>query len=276
MKRLLILSIALAAVAGTAAAQRPRERLRDRLAPHPPETLYEATTVLADLSNIPAKGIPAKLLADAQGVAIIPRVVKAGFVVAGSGGRGVVLVRDKDGGWGDPTFVRFGGGSVGFQAGVESTDVVLVFRDRKSLDRVLDGKGKLTLGADAGVAAGPVGRQAMAGTDIKLAAEVLSYSRSRGLFAGVALDGSVIHADAEANTMFRADARPEVARQVAGLKEVLTAMSSATPPARAVPVAPAPEVLLPPVPAPAPGAQPVPPAPAVPPVPVIPLPPPGR
>lgn len=258
MTRMLL--VALAATLGVAAAaQPPRERIRDRFKerfnPHPSATLYDATVVLADLSNIPEKGIPAKLMADAHGVAVVPKVLKAGFVVAGSGGRGLVVARDKDGGWGDPAFVRFGGGSVGFQAGVESTDVVLVFRDRKSLDRLLDGRGaKLTLGADASLAAGPVGRQARAGTDFKLEAEVLSYSRSRGLFAGVALDGSVLHPDAEANTMFRGDTRPEIARQVAALREVLGAMSAATPPARPITVAPAPpEVLLPePPPAPRP------------------------
>ncbi len=254
MKRLLPLLLAAFLVAAApAAAQRPGERIRERLNerfhPHPTDTLYDATVVLAELSAIPAKSIPARLIADAQGVAVIPRVFKAGFVVAGSGGHGLVVARDKEGNWGDPAFVDFGGGSVGFQAGVESTDVVLVFRDRKSLDQLLDGKGKkLTLGADAGVAAGPIGRQARAGTDFKLESEVVSYSRSRGLFAGVALDGSVLLPDAGANAKFRADARPEVARQVAGLREVLAAMAAPAPPPRPVPVAPSAGVLMPPEP----------------------------
>jgi lipid-binding SYLF domain-containing protein len=262
MTRLLLSTLTVAAIGCAVAAQPPREplrdRIRDRLNPHPSETLYDATIVLADLSKIPAKNIPASLMADAHAVAIVPHVVKAGFVVAGSGGRGLVIARDKDGGWGDPAFVNFGGGSVGFQAGVESIDVVLVFRDRKSLDRIFEGRGgKLTLGADAGVAAGPVGRQAKAGTDFKLEAEVLSYSRSRGLFAGVALDGSVIHPNADANATFRADARPEIARQVAALREVLTAMSAAAPPPdRAAPIPPAAGVLMPPVPAVPPPARP--------------------
>lgn len=160
MKYLFLSLIALASLAGSHVEAQPREKLRERLAPAPTETLQSATTVLTDLSKVPAKGIPQALMADAQGVAIIPRVVKAGFVVAGSGGHGLVIARDKDGKWGPPVFVNFGGGSVGFQAGVESTDVVLVFRDRKSLDRLLGGKGKVTLGADASVAAGPVGRRA--------------------------------------------------------------------------------------------------------------------
>jgi lipid-binding SYLF domain-containing protein len=240
MKRTLLALLTLTALAGSTASAQPRERLRDRLAPAPTDTLYSATTVLADLSKIPEKGIPPALLADAHGVAIIPRVVKAGLVVAGQGGHGVVVARDKGGAWGTPVFVNFGGGSVGFQAGVESTDVVLVFRDRKSLDRLLDGKGKVTLGADASLAAGPVGRKAAAGTDAKLEAEIVSYSRSRGLFAGVALDGSVIRPDANANTAFGLDDRPEVAKQVTGLKEVLDLMSSTAAPAAPAPAAPVP------------------------------------
>jgi lipid-binding SYLF domain-containing protein len=227
MKRLFLASLALA---GLACPPALAQRLRDRLAPPPTETLDAATGVLADLSKIPASGIPAALMADARGVAVIPKVVKAGFVVAGSGGHGLVIARDKAGRWGDPVFVNFGGGSVGLQAGVESTDVVLVFRDRKGIDRLLDGKGKVTLGADASLAAGPVGRQAAAGTDFKLEAEIVSYSRSRGLFAGVALDGSVIRPDEAVNAAFRRDTRPESARQVEGLRVVLDAMSSATPP----------------------------------------------
>lgn len=226
MYRKLLAALALTVIAGSTASAQPRERIRDRLAPAPTVTLDSASTVLAELSKIPEKGVPPALLADAQGVVVIPRVIKAGFVVAGAGGHGVVLARDKDGKWGPPVFVNFGGGSVGFQAGVEATDVVLVFRERKSLDRLLEGKGKFTLGADASVAAGPVGRKAAAGTDAKLEAEILSYSRSRGLFAGVALDGSVLRPDANSNATFAADARPEVARQVAALKEVLDLMST--------------------------------------------------
>lgn len=226
MYRNLLAALAVSALACSTASAQPRERLRDRLAPPPTVTLDDATTVLADLSKIPEKSVPPALLAEAQGVIVIPRVIKAGFVVAGAGGHGVVLARDKDGKWGAPVFVNFGGGSVGFQAGVQATDVVLVFRDRKSLDRLLEGKGKFTLGADASVAAGPVGRKAAAGTDAKFEAEILSYSRSRGLFAGVALDGSVLRPDPGSNATFTADARPEVARQVAALKEVLDLMST--------------------------------------------------
>lgn len=248
MKRLLMALCVLTTLACASAPAQPRERLRNRLAHPPTDTLYSATTILADLSKIPEKSIPPALLTDAQGVAIIPRVIKAGFVVAGAGGHGLVIARDKNGDWGQPVFVNFAGGSVGFQVGVESTDVVLVFRDRKSLDRLMEGKGKLTLGADASIAAGPVGRKALAGTDAKLEAEIVSYSRSRGLFGGVALDGSVIRPDTNANTTFGADMRPEVAKQVAGLKEVLNLMSSPTAPTGPVKVVPSPDVAPPGVP----------------------------
>ena len=121
MKRyLLVTAVALLGVAQARA-----------LPPSNEKTLENATEVLDDLTTIPAKSIPAKLLADAQGVAIIPNVVKAGFVFGGRGGHGLVIAKDKDGNWGEPVFVNLGGASVGFQAGVQSTDVVLVFRSRK-------------------------------------------------------------------------------------------------------------------------------------------------
>ncbi|QEL19480.1 lipid-binding SYLF domain-containing protein [Limnoglobus roseus] len=194
-------------------------------APPPSTTLTESTDVLNELSAIPAKCIPPKLLADAQGIAIIPRVIKAGFVVAGRGGHGLVMVKDKDGNWSDPVFVNLGGGSVGFQAGVEATDVVLVFRTRKSMDRLFEDKAKLTLGTDVSAAAGPVGRELAAATDGKLQAEILSYSRSRGLFAGVSLDGTVIHADKNTNENYRRNPAAED-KKLAALKSKLLEMSS--------------------------------------------------
>jgi len=211
------------------------------LPPSNARTLEAAAAALDDLARIPDKGIPARLLADAQGVVIVPRVVKAGFVVGGRGGHGVALAREKDGKWGEPVFVNLGGASVGFQAGIESTDVVLVFRGRRSLDRLLEGKGKVTLGADAAVAAGPVGRTAAAGTDGRLEAEVLSYSRGRGVFAGVSADGAVIRADAESTAQFRQGGRDAERKLADALKEKLAVMSGEKP-------AP---VLGPPVPPPA-------------------------
>ncbi|MBA4190518.1 MAG: hypothetical protein C0467_21230 [Planctomycetaceae bacterium] len=219
MHRYVMVGFALAIAAGPVSA----------LPPTNAQTLERSAEVLEELSKIPLKSIPAKLLADAQGVAIIPRVIKAGFIFGGRGGHGVVFAKDKNGNWGSPVFINLGGASVGFQAGVESTDVVLVFRDRKSLDRLLEGKGKLTLGADAAVAAGPVGRTAAAATDAKLEAEIVSYSRSRGLFAGVSLDGAVVHADANSNAQFRQPGREAEQKLADGLRAVLVEMSTEKP-----------------------------------------------
>src|SRR5262245_56897504 len=130
------------------------------VAQSPVRIIQTAADVLQEIQAIPARGIPTHLLADAQGIAIIPDVLKAGFIVGGRGGHGLVFSRNPDGTWSEPAFITIGGASVGFQAGVQSTDVVLVFKNRKSLERVLQGKNKLTLGADVGIAAGPVGRQA--------------------------------------------------------------------------------------------------------------------
>ncbi len=160
-------------------------------------TVEAAGDVLREIMAIPAKGIPESLLADAQGVAIIPGMVKGGFIVGVRHGNGVVLVRNAAGAWTAPTFISVTGGSVGWQAGLQSTDVVIVFRNRKGVDGLM--RGKFTIGADASVAAGPIGRQASAATDAQLKAEMLSYSRSRGLFAGLAIDGAVMQVDHRAN-----------------------------------------------------------------------------
>lgn len=197
--------------------------------PAPRKTIESAIEVLDELDKIAARSIPIAILEDAAGVAIVPNVIKAGFVFGGRAGHGLVLVREKDGTWSDPLFVNIGGASVGFQIGVESTDVVLVFRNRRSLDRFLEGKGKFTLGADASIAAGPLGRKASASTDAKLEAEILSYSRSRGLFAGVSLDGAVIHPAPEANAIF-AKTRAKEDRKVADdLRNRLADLSSTKP-----------------------------------------------
>ena len=164
------------------------------------ECLASAAAVLREVMTIPARQIPESLLAEAYGVAIVPDVIKIGFVGGIQRGKGVVLVRDEHGAWGLPKFITLTGGSVGWQAGAQATDVILVFRTQKSVEGLLNGK--FTLGADAAVAAGPVGRRAEASTDAKLQAEILSYSRSRGLFAGVSLGGSVLHVDTDANGFY--------------------------------------------------------------------------
>jgi lipid-binding SYLF domain-containing protein len=161
-----------------------------------------ATAVLQETMMIPAEKIPLKLLSDARGIAIIPNVLKGGFVVGIRHGRGVMLVRDQAGNWQPPSFVSITGGSVGWQAGLQATDLILVFRTRQSVDNLL--RNKLTLGVDAAAAAGPVGRTAAASTDLMLRAEILSYSRSRGLFAGISLDGSSLQMDSAAGQAFYA------------------------------------------------------------------------
>jgi len=150
--------------------------------------LEDATTILEESMSIPDKAIPTSLIEEAKGIAVIPGVVKAGLVVGGRRGEGVLVIRQEDGSWGRPLYMSLTGGSVGWQVGVSSTDVILVFRTKRSVEGLLDGE--FSLGADASVAAGPVGRTASAGTDVKLKAEVYSYSRSRGLFAGVSFEGA--------------------------------------------------------------------------------------
>ncbi len=157
----------------------------------------DAVRVLKEVMMAPDKGIPSNLLKRAYAIAVIPDVIKAGFVIGGRHGEGLIAVKSADGTWSNPSFVSMTGGSFGFQVGVSSTDVVLIFRTQRGVDNIVHGK--FTLGADASVAAGPVGRDAQASTDGELKAEIFSYSRSRGLFAGVALDGSVIAIDNDAN-----------------------------------------------------------------------------
>jgi len=161
------------------------------------ERAANAVKVLDDIMRMPEQAIPGKLLEQAHAVAVIPNVVKAGLVVGGRHGKGLISVRKPDGTWSHPSYVRLTGASVGFQAGVQSTDVVLVFRTPRGVDSIVHGK--FTLGADAAVAAGPVGRTAELSTDGQLKAEIYSYSRARGLFAGVALDGAVLGIDHDAN-----------------------------------------------------------------------------
>lgn len=156
-----------------------------------------AVRVLAEIQKIPEQSIPDKLLDEARAVIVIPDTIKAGLVIGGRHGRGVMSVKTANGTWSSPVFVSLTGASIGFQVGVQSSDVVLVIRNDRSLDNIVNGK--FTLGADAAVAAGPVGRNAAAATDGQLKAEIWSWSRARGLFAGVALDGAVLQIDDKAN-----------------------------------------------------------------------------
>jgi lipid-binding SYLF domain-containing protein len=164
------------------------------------DRVANAIEVIEEMVDIPEEGIPEALLSKAYGIAVIPKVIKAAWVVGGRYGKGVLLVRKDTGKWSQPCFIRIAGGSVGWQIGVQSADIILVFKRRKSVDSITEGK--ITLGADAGVAAGPVGRRAEASTDIALEAEIYSYSKSRGLFAGVSIEGAAIQIDEESNSNF--------------------------------------------------------------------------
>jgi lipid-binding SYLF domain-containing protein len=164
-------------------------------------TIRESTDVLAQFLALRVKEIPEALLSEAHAVVIIPDLIKVGFVLGGQRGTGIVVIKDpKTGGWSAPSFVSLTGGSIGWQIGAQSSDIVLVFKTQRSVEGLLEGK--FTLGADAAVAAGPVGRQAKAATDAQLKAEIYSYARARGLFAGVAIDGSVLAIEHASNAAY--------------------------------------------------------------------------
>lgn len=177
------------------------------------ERLKAATDVFTDIMNTPDKGIPQDLLAKSQCVVIIPGMKKGAFVVGGEYGRGFAECRKQDGmGWVAPAAVRMEGGSVGFQIGGSSTDVVMLVMNRRGMDRLMSDK--FTLGADASVAAGPVGRTAAAQTDVEMSAEILAWSRSRGAFAGISLNGATLRPDQPVNA--------ELYGRSMGTREVLT------------------------------------------------------
>jgi len=163
--------------------------------------LLTATEVLEEVRAMPDVRLPDTLLAHAYGIAVIPDVTKVAFIFGGRHGNGVLAVRDKlTAPWSNPVFVSLTGGSWGFQAGAQSSDIILVFTTKTGIEGIAGGK--LTLGADASVATGPVGRQGSAATDMTFNAEIYSYARTRGLFGGIALDGSVISIDRSANASF--------------------------------------------------------------------------
>ncbi|GAB3246444.1 hypothetical protein GCM10027347_01310 [Larkinella harenae] len=166
------------------------------------EKIKSAISVLSDFGQM-KENIPARLLEMSQGIVIVPKLINAGFVVGGKRGKGIALIRNKQGEWSDPVFVTLTGGSFGLQAGVQAVDLVLVFKNSKMLTEI--DKNSFTLGGDLSVAAGPVGRSSSASTDYKLEAEVYSYSRSKGFFAGITLNGAALSVDDKANTVFYED-----------------------------------------------------------------------
>jgi len=183
-----LLALAVVVANPALAASKEEKRVRD------------ATDVFDQLLRIPEQSIPPALLARAYGVAVIPNVVKVGFGIGGRRGKGILVVRREDNSWSNPVFITLTGGSFGWQIGAQSTDIVLVIKTREGVTGITNGK--LTLGADASVAAGPVGRHTAIATDIQFRSEVFSYSRSRGIFAGVALEGAGISMDRVANASF--------------------------------------------------------------------------
>jgi lipid-binding SYLF domain-containing protein len=247
----LLAGLALAITSTTVCAQ---EREEGRL--------MTASQVLEELRHSRDQYIPDRLLERAYGIAVIPDMTKVAFFAGGRHGNGVMVVRDKEGRFTSPIFVTMTGGSFGWQWGVQSTDIVLVFTTRKGIEGITGGK--VTLGADASVAAGPVGRQASAATDATFKAEVYSYSRSRGAFVGVALDGTVLSIDDDANAAYydkHSVGASEimsgaVTKDSASSRRFLSAVSSSTHGQKSPDVARAAEAPQSAAPAAAPAAQP--------------------
>jgi lipid-binding SYLF domain-containing protein len=177
----------LALAVGAVAQAQAKKNLKDEI-----QQSEKAARVFREIMDTPDKGIPQELLDGAECVAVFPSVFKAGFIFGGRGGRGVASCRTAAG-WSAPAFFTLGGGSFGLQIGAQSTDFVMLFMNKDGLNSLLSDQ--FTLGGDASVAAGPVGRQAGAATDLKLNAQILSYSRSKGLFVGLELKGVVIMPD---------------------------------------------------------------------------------
>ncbi len=160
--------------------------------------LKTSAEVLSEIMATPDKGIPQELLEKSQCIVIVPGMKKAAFIVGGNYGKGFMLCRLPSGtGWSPPAGVKVEGGSIGFQIGGSETDVIMLVMNKRGAEKLLSSK--FTLGADASVAAGPVGRTSSADTDLKLQAEILSYSRSRGVFAGISLDGATLRPDDDSN-----------------------------------------------------------------------------
>jgi lipid-binding SYLF domain-containing protein len=158
------------------------------------ERLQLATDVLGQMSSAPDKGIPEEVLETARCIAVVPHLVKGGFIFGGKHGRGVATCRTADG-WSAPAFISVGGGSAGLQIGVEGVDLIMLIMNDKGMQQLLTSKFQIS--GEGSAAAGPVGRHASAGTDWKLDTEMLTYSRSKGLFAGLTLEGAVIEQDSD-------------------------------------------------------------------------------
>lgn len=239
-------------------------------ATHEAAAIEQSLKVLRDLQAIPDTQIPDLLLSKAQGIIILPSNVKVGLWFGARFGGGVMLVRNPDGSWSNPVFVKSGGGSFGAQFGGQVSDIVLVLTTRQSVEGITDGK--LTLGADASAAAGPVGRTAMASTDLNFDAEVYAYSKTQGLFLGVSLEGNAILISKKGNKAFYDDESaanilaskaappapaPELVAEVTKLTHTATeAVAKEGAAKEAPPAAPATEAKTYPLPDPEPGKEP--------------------
>jgi lipid-binding SYLF domain-containing protein len=186
MKKIILLT-ALLGLANLCWADSPREASTDRL--------EHAGAVLHEIMAAPDKGIPEEVLEHAKCIAVVPHLVKGGFIFGAEGGRGVATCRTAEG-WSAPAFFTIGGGSWGLQIGVEGIDLVMILQGDRGMQHLLSSK--FQIGGDASASAGPVGRHASADTDWKLNTEILTYSRSKGLFAGITLNGQVIQTDEDA------------------------------------------------------------------------------
>lgn len=195
IRPLLLLSLTIAAVLtltlSTPAQEAPTSNEASRI--------RESITVLNEVMSTSDTSIPTSITRKAEAIAIFPGTLKAGFIFGGMRGRGILSARTDDG-WSVPTFMTLTGGSIGLQIGGQATDLVLVIMNRRGLEQFV--RNQFKFGADASAAAGPVGRDAQANTDLQLRAEILSYSRARGLFAGVSINGSTVRADLDANERF--------------------------------------------------------------------------
>jgi len=165
------------------------------------QRLRDATAVYHELLSTPDRGVPERLLRDSRCIAVIPHVVKGAIVYGGRYGTGVMSCRDAQGTWSPPCFVSITGGSWGLQIGAESSDLVLFFMSERGA-RSLMSSSKITLGGKASVAAGPLGRSGEASTDLKLDAEIYTYAKSKGLFAGLSVEGARLAADAKSNARY--------------------------------------------------------------------------
>ena len=189
------ISVSLLLIASVASVTQGQSKEAKRIAEATKES-QQAAQVFTEIMNVPERAIPQKLLDKAEAIAVFPGVIKAGFIVGGRAGEGVISRRVK-GGWGAPAFFNLAGGSVGLQIGASKTDFVLLFMNGEALGGLL--KDKFEIGGEGSVAAGPVGRSTSASTDVLLKAQIISYSRSKGLFAGLEIKGVAISPDNDVN-----------------------------------------------------------------------------